>query len=72
MTFTAHVLPCILLVGMDVKRCIHQKAAQSQKFKPTTRFPLMLCHRPTDHPVSSQFEAVVHPGVQVTQHHIDV
>ena len=35
-TVTAHILPCLLYVGMDVNRYIHQGAAQSQTFMTTT------------------------------------
>ena len=35
-TVTAHILPRVLYVSMDVNKYIHQGAAQSQKFMTTT------------------------------------
>ena len=35
-TVTAHILPCVLYVSMDVNKYIHQGAVQSQKFMTTT------------------------------------
>ena len=33
-TVTAHILPCVLYVGMDVNQYIHQGAALSQPIHP--------------------------------------